>query len=73
MQQLQQQLLLMLAILLFPSNNLGQESSTVRITGFDENGTTQKDLSAKVKATGYRNSWSYVGSDCTSAVDSTFY
>lgn len=55
-----------------PSNNLGQESSTVRITGFDENGTTQKDLSATVKVTGYRNSWSYVGSDCTSAVDSTF-
>lgn len=46
-----------------PTNNLGEESSTVKIKGFDAAGTTTKTLSADVKASGYRNTWYYVGTD----------
>ena len=46
-----------------PTNNLGEASSTVKIKGFDKDGTTVKSLSADVKASGYRNTWYYVGTD----------
>ena len=46
-----------------PTNNLGEASSTVKIAGFDAAGTTTKTLSAEVKASGYRNTWYYVGTD----------
>lgn len=48
-----------------PVNNLGEENSTVKIKGFDAAGTTVKNLSADVKASGYRNTWYYVGTDDT--------
>lgn len=48
-----------------PTNNLGEASSTVKIKGFDAAGTTTKTLSAEVKASGYRNTWYYVGTDDT--------
>ena len=48
-----------------PTNNLGEASSTVKIKGFDAAGTTTKSLSADVKASGYRNTWYYVGTDDT--------
>ena len=54
-----------------PTNNLG-EASDVKITGF-EDGTTTKTLSANVTATGYRNTWYYVGTDHTSTLDSSFF
>lgn len=54
-----------------PKNNLG-ENTTGKITGFDTAGTKTKTLSAAVKATGYRNTWYYVGTDCTTAIDSAF-
>jgi hypothetical protein len=46
-----------------PTNNLGEASSTVKIKGFDAAGNTVKSLSADVKASGYRNTWYYVGTD----------
>lgn len=46
-----------------PTNNLGEASSTVKIKGFDAAGTTTKTLSADVKASGYRNTWYYIGTD----------
>lgn len=46
-----------------PTNNLGESSSSVKIKGFDAAGTTVKSLSADVKASGYRNTWYYVGTD----------
>ena len=46
-----------------PTNNLGEASSTVKIKGFDAAGNTVKTLSADVKASGYRNTWYYVGTD----------
>jgi hypothetical protein len=55
-----------------PTNNLGEASSTVKIKGFDAAGTTTKSLTADVKASGYRNTWQYVGTDCTTAIDSAF-
>ena len=48
-----------------PTNNLGEASSTVKIKGFDAAGTTVKNLTADVKASGYRNTWYYVGTDDT--------
>ena len=56
-----------------PTNNLGEASSTVKISGFDAAGTTTKTLSADVKASGYRNTWYYVGKDHTSTLDSSFF
>ena len=55
-----------------PNNNLGEANSNVKINGFDAAGTTIKELSADVKASGYRNSWYYVGTDCTTEIDSDF-
>jgi hypothetical protein len=46
-----------------PTNNLGEASSTVKIKGFDAAGTTEKSLTADIKASGYRNTWYYVGTD----------
>jgi hypothetical protein len=45
-----------------PTNNLG-DSTTLKIKGFDAAGTTVKNLTAEVKASGYRNTWYYVGTD----------
>jgi hypothetical protein len=46
-----------------PSNNLGEANADIKIAGFDANGTTTKSLSANVTASGYRNTWYYVGTD----------
>ena len=46
-----------------PTNNLGEANADVKIKGFDAAGTTTKSLSADVKASGYRNTWYYVGTD----------
>ena len=48
-----------------PTNNLGEANADVKIKGFDANGTTEKSLTADVKASGYRNTWYYVGTDDT--------
>ena len=48
-----------------PTNNLGEANADVKIKGFDAAGTTVKSLSADVKASGYRNTWYYVGTDDT--------
>jgi hypothetical protein len=53
-----------------PVNNLGEANADVKITGFDDKGTTVKSLSADVKASGYRNTWSYVGEDYTFELNS---
>ncbi len=53
-----------------PVNNLGQANTAVKIKGFDAAGTTEKSLSAEVKASGYRNTWSYVGTDYTFELNS---
>jgi hypothetical protein len=54
-----------------PKNNLGREYEAGKITGFDKSGTKTKDFTdIPVKATGYRDSWYYVGTDCTFALDS---
>lgn len=55
-----------------PLNNVGMPYPAGKISGFDAAGTTTKTLSANCVITGYRNSWSYVGSDCTTAIDSAF-
>jgi hypothetical protein len=46
-----------------PTNNLGEANTDVKITGFDVAGTTVKNLTADVTASGYRNTWYYVGTD----------
>lgn len=48
-----------------PTNNLGEANTNVKINGFDAAGTTEKSLTASVKASGYRNTWFYVGTDDT--------
>ena len=55
-----------------PVNNLGELNEGVKITGFDANGSTSKDLTADVKASGYRNTWYYIGNDYTTPIDSDF-
>lgn len=56
-----------------PYNNLGQEYLSGKITGFDNNGTTSKSFKdISVTASGYWNSWQYVGDDCTTTIDSSF-
>lgn len=40
-----------------PKNNLGEEVSSLKITGFDTNGTKTKSLSANVNATGIHKSF----------------
>jgi hypothetical protein len=53
-----------------PVNNLGEANADVKIKGFDAAGTTVKSLSADVKASGYRNTWYYVGTDDTFELNS---
>jgi hypothetical protein len=53
-----------------PVNNLGEANADVKIKGFDAAGTTVKNLTADVKASGYRNTWSYVGTDYTFELNS---
>lgn len=53
-----------------PANNLGEANADVKIKGFDAAGTTVKSLSADVKASGYRNTWYYVGTDDTFELNS---
>jgi hypothetical protein len=53
-----------------PTNNLGEANADVKIKGFDAAGTTVKSLSADVKASGYRNTWYYVGTDNTFELNS---
>ena len=53
-----------------PTNNLGEANANVKIAGFDAAGTTTKSLSAEVKASGYRNTWYYVGTDDTFELNS---
>ena len=56
-----------------PFNNLGVAYPAGQIKGFDKNGTTTKSFNdVAVNVTGFRNSWYYVGTDCTTAVDSAF-
>lgn len=56
-----------------PKNNIGKEYAAGKITGFDAAGTTTLTFTdIAVKATGFRNSWYYVGTDCTTAIDSAF-
>ena len=55
-----------------PTNNLGEASATIKINGFDSSGTTVKHITADVKATGYRDTWYYIGTDCTTEIDSAF-
>lgn len=56
-----------------PFNNLGVQYANGQIKGFDKNGTTTKDFNdIAVAATGFRNSWYYVGTDCTTTIDSAF-
>ena len=64
---------LSLANVVTPVNNLGEANANVKINGFDAAGTTVKNLSADVKASGYRNTWYYVGTDYTTALDSNFF
>ena len=45
-----------------PTNNLG-DPTTLKIKGFNAAGDTTKDLTASVKASGYRNTWQYVGTE----------
>lgn len=60
------------ANVVIPTNNLGESRPDAKIKGFDAAGTTTKELVAYAKATGFRNSWYYVGEDCTTAIDSVF-
>ena len=53
-----------------PVNNLGEANADVKIKGFDAAGTTVKNLTADVKASGYRNTWYYVGTDDTFELNS---
>lgn len=55
-----------------PTNNLGESRPGVKIGGYDANGTTVKTVTANVTATGYRNTWYYVGTDCVSTINSAF-
>ena len=54
---------LSLANVVTPSNNLGEPNADKKIKGFDAAGATTKSLTAEVKASGYRNTWYYVGTD----------
>ena len=54
-----------------PTNNLGTSRPDAKITKL-KNGSTSQDMSASRSITGYRDSWYYVGSDCTTEIDSDF-
>lgn len=64
---------LSLANVITPKNNLNEPNADVKIKGFDASGTTVKNLTADVKASGYRNTWQYVGTDYTTALNSDFF
>ncbi len=56
-----------------PNNNVGKPYAAGKITGFDKAGTTTQDFTdIAINATGFRNTWYYVGTDCTTAIDSDF-
>lgn len=56
-----------------PKDNLGNSYADGRIAGFDKDGTTTLNFTdIAVQATGYRDTWYYVGTDCTTAIDSNF-
>lgn len=50
-----------------PVNNIGDVEPSKKLTS-----PTSIEKTANVNATGYRNSWYYIGSDCESAIDSAF-
>lgn len=51
-----------------PFNNLGEKMTTLKISGFDAAGKTTSSSSKSVTKNAYRNTWYYVGSDCTTAI-----
>ncbi len=55
-----------------PYNNLGEQMPSYRIKGFDASGKITSDSEKVITKTAYRNSWYYVGTDCTTTVDSAF-
>lgn len=55
-----------------PKTNLGNERPAKKIIGFDTKGTTEKTIDSNIKLTGYRNTWYYVGTDCTTSINSDF-
>ena len=55
-----------------PKNNIGGSYEAGRIAGFAD-GTTTKDFEdVAISATGFRNTWYYIGTDHTTAIDSAF-
>ncbi len=54
-----------------PYDNTGTPYEAGKITSF-EDGTTEKSFNPTLKITGFRNSWYYVGTDCTSELTSDF-
>jgi hypothetical protein len=54
-----------------PTNNLGTSRPDAKITKL-KNGTASQTMSASRSVTGYRDSWYYVGTDCTTEIDSDF-
>ena len=57
-----------------PNNNIGKAYEAGKITGFDANGTITKDFTdIAISATGYRDTWQYVGTDYTTTLDSDFF
>jgi hypothetical protein len=55
-----------------PYNNLGEQMSSYKIKGFDASGKITNDSEKVITKSAYRNSWYYVGTDCTTTVDSAF-
>lgn len=56
-----------------PKDNTGELYEAGKIKGFDTAGTTTKTFkNVAINVTGFRNSWYYVGTDCTTAINSAF-
>lgn len=56
-----------------PKDNTGELYEAGKIKGFDEAGTTTITFkNVAINVTGFRNSWYYVGTDCTTAINSAF-
>lgn len=56
-----------------PKDNIGNSYADGRIAGFDKDGTTTLNFTdIAVQATGYRDTWYYVGTDYTTTIDSNF-
>jgi hypothetical protein len=53
-----------------PYNNLGEQMSSYKIKGFDASGKITNDSEKVITKSAYRNSWYYVGTDYTFALDS---